>query len=582
MSTSLSFAPVTRRWVQRGAAADTADAVAALESALQLPTLLCRLLLRRGYGAGSDAKTFLRPRLDQLHDPHRLADMDAAVDRIQKAIRAGETVLVHGDYDVDGVCSATLYTSVLRRAGARVVPFVPHRMKDGYDLSESGIRAAAEAGASLILTGDCGIVAHDAIAAARSTGIDVIVTDHHTPGETLPDAVAVINPNRQDCDYPEKGLCGAGVAFKLCQAIAGLNGIPQEDLWYLLDFVALATIADLAPLTGENRTLTRFGLKLMPQTKNVGMRALLNAAGLGSLETISAGQVSHVLAPRINAAGRMSAAAKGVQLFLEENESAAAALAAALEEENRLRQSVDRETLAQALQMLEGRFDPADDYVIVLGDESWHPGVIGIVASRVVERLHRPTVLFAIDSATGRARGSARSIPGFHLYDALKSCARFLDRFGGHKYAAGMDMHREHMDAFRDALNEHAHRLLTPEDLIPEVDYDVEVSFGEVNAETHRLLRHFGPFGVANPSPVFVTRGARVVGQPRIVGDGHLKLVLMQGNVQLPAIGFSMAERFRDVDLTRASIDIAFQMQEDTWNGRSRIQAKLVDMQIGE
>jgi len=581
MSTSLSFAPVTRRWVQRGAATDTAHAVAALESSLQLPSLLCKLLLRRGYTSSSNAKTFLKPRLDQLHNPHLLAGMDAAVDRIQHAIRNGETVLVHGDYDVDGVCSATVYTRVLRRVGVRVVPFVPHRMRDGYDLSESGVRAAAEAGATLILTGDCGIVAHDSIEAARSTGIDVIVTDHHTPGDVLPAAVAVVNPNRRDCEYPEKGLCGAGVAFKLCQAIAARNGIPEDELWYLLDFVALATIADLAPLTGENRTLTRYGLRLMPQTQNIGLRALINASGLGGLEHLTAGQVSHVLAPRINAAGRMSAAAKGVQLFLEENERTAAALAAELDDENRLRQTVDRETLAQAMQMLESSYDPSSDYVVVLGDEAWHPGVIGIVASRVVERLHRPTVLFSIDRTTGRARGSARSIPGFHLYDGLKSCSHFLDRFGGHKYAAGMDMQPERMDAFRAALNEYAHQVLAPEDLIPEVDYDVEISFRDITAATYKLLRHFGPFGVGNPSPVFITRGARIVGQ-REVGDGHLKLTLSHDGVQLPAIGFSMAARFREMDLTRSPVDLAFQIQEDTWNGRSQLQARLVDLRLAE
>lgn len=580
MPTSVTLLPSARRWSQRARAEASADVLTAFESELKLPPALCQLLLRRGHHALEAAKRFLKPRLDQLLDPGDLAGMADAVARLDRAIRTGETILVHGDYDVDGICSAALFTRVLRHLGARVEPFVPHRMTDGYDLSQAGVRAAAAAGATLILTGDCGTVAHDAIDAARAMGIDVIVTDHHTPGDRLPNAVAVINPNRADCGYQNKALCGAGVAFKLCHALWTSRGLNAEELWYYLDLVAVATIADLAPLTGENRVITRYGLRLLAQSRNPGMRALLQSAGLTGGE-LAAGQVSHVLAPRINAVGRMSEASKGVRLLLEENDSIASILAATLEEENRTRQLVDRQTLAQAMEMLDGTFVPERDYVIVLGGRNWHSGVIGIVASRVVERLHRPTVLFALTEDAPLARGSARSIPGFNLYEALKECSGYLERFGGHKYAAGMDIKPENIDAFRAAFQRVAEQKLRAEDLIPEVHYDLELAIAEVNAELLKLLRHFGPFGVGNPTPIFVTRNVRVHGQPREVGEGHVKFELMQEGAKLTAIGFGMAERARELDVATQPIDIAYQVQENVWNGRIELQARLLDMRPG-
>ena len=544
-----------------------------------MPPALCRLLLRRGNTDLEAAKHFLKPRLDQLLDPMTLAGMGDAVARLDRAIRAGETILVHGDYDVDGICSAALYTRVLRHLGARVEPFVPHRMTDGYDLSQAGVRAAGAVGATLILTGDCGIVAHDAIAAARQMGIDVIVTDHHTPGDELPGAVAVVNPNRRDCGYANKALCGAGVAFKLCHALWTSRGHNPEELWFYLDLVAVATIADLAPLTGENRIITRYGLRLLSQSRNPGFRALVRSAGLAGMVNVVAGQVSHVLAPRINAVGRMSEASKGVRLLLEEDESVADVLAATLEEENRTRQEVDRRTLAEALEMLEQDFDPARDYVVVLGGKGWHPGVIGIVASRVVERLHRPTILFALDDEAALARGSARSIPGFDLYDALKKCSGFLERFGGHKYAAGMDIRPDRIDEFRAAFQAVAQERLTPEDLIPEIDYDLELKLSEINDSLVKLLRHFGPFGVGNPSPVFIARDVRLRGELRTVGDGHVKFdVQQQDGGCITAIGFGMAERVRELDLPNTTFEIAFQLQENHWNGRTELQARLLDL----
>lgn len=576
------LAPPRPRWVLRGSDAQTEAAAAALAAALSLPLPLCRLLVQRGHGSDGEARTFLRPRLDQLLDPFLLTDMDRAVERIGRALDAGETILVHGDYDVDGICAAALYARVLRRLGGRVEVFVPHRLEDGYDLGEGGVRRAVEVGAGLILTGDCGIVAHEAVAAAAAAGIDVVVTDHHTPGATLPPAVAVVNPARLDGGYPKAVLAGTGVAFKVCEALVRRRGVDDSWLWYHLDLVALATVADLVPLTGENRVLTRLGLRILRETGSAGLDALLREAQLGGREELSAGQVSHVLAPRLNAVGRIDDAALGARLLLSDDTAEAEFIAARLGELNRERQDLDRATLKEALALLEQDYDPAADRVVVLAGEGWHPGVIGIVASRVVERIHRPAVLIALNGASGRARGSARSIRGFHLYEALAACAEHLGRFGGHRAAAGLDIEPSRIPAFRRALNAHAHAVLRPEDLVPELVVDLEVPIPEATAELHRYMRYLGPFGVGNPTPVFLARGVGVHGYPRVVGRDHLRIDLVQGGVRLEAIGFRMAERAGELDGGRARLDVAYQLIENRWNGRSRLQAKLVDLRPAE
>ncbi len=574
-----NLATLTRKWVRRSHDSP-ASVIDDLEAQLRLPRPLCTLLAQRGFGQPDLAKAFLKPRIDNLTDPYGLAGMDHAVARIQRAIDTRETILVHGDYDVDGICGASLFTLVLRGLGAHVEPFVPHRLTDGYDLGQAGIRRAVEVEATLILTVDCGIVAHDAVAAAKTAGIDVIITDHHTPGPRLPDACAVVNPNRADCTFSEKGLVGAGVAFKVCQALTRARGGDEQDLLWHLDLVAIATIADLAPLSGENRALTHYGLRVLEQTRNVGLAALLGAAGLDASLGLSAGQISHALAPRLNAVGRMGAAARGVQLLLCTDPAAAAPLAAETEQENRTRQSVDRETLRQALEMLDATYDPQRDYGVVLAAEGWHPGVIGIVASRVVERIHRPVIMIALDPSTQTGRGSARSIPPFDLYSAIDRCGRWLERYGGHHQAAGMEIRADRVASFRTAFNEQARAVLAPADLIPECKLDIELTLGEASGQLLRLLRHFGPFGMGNPSPVFVSRAVTVVGYPKEVGDGHLKLTLMQDGARLPAIGFRLADKLLEMDVTRGPIDVAYQLQENHYNGRVELQARLIDFRM--
>lgn len=568
-----------RRWIFPGPP-DLAR-VERLSTELRLPPALCRLLVQRGYGEPAAVRDFLRPHPGQIHAPLGLAGMDAAVERIVRAVRAGETILVHGDYDVDGICSTALFVRALKMMGATAVPFVPHRLEDGYDLSDAGLRAARKAEATLILTGDCGIVAHEAVDRARAAGIDVIVTDHHTPGPTLPNAAAVVNPNRPDCGYPDKSLAGVGVAYKVCCAVADALGFPAEKLHAFLDLVAVATIADLAPLTGENRALVRWGLKILPQTPNPGLRALIRVTGLQGREDISASQVGYVLAPRINAVGRMGEALRGVRLLLTDDPREAEAIAQELETENRWRQTVDGQTLKEALEALERCFDPERDYGIVLAHDGWHPGVIGIVASRVVERVHRPTVLVALNGSED-GKGSARSIGGFHLYEAIRACGEHLTRFGGHRMAAGCGIRPERVDGFRDAFNAHAHTVLRPEHLVPEVRIDLEVELHHADESLARMLRHAGPFGAGNATPVFATRGVGVVGYPRIVGQNHLKLTIGAHGRTMDAIGFNMGERSKEPWLAGGHLDVAFKLEEHHYNGRASLQAKLVDLRPAE
>jgi single-stranded-DNA-specific exonuclease len=563
-----------RRW--RMGAPVAAEAVDRLVRELRLPEPLCRLLVARGHGEPELARGFLRPSLDTLHDPAGLTDMDAAVARLALAMDRGETILVHGDYDVDGICAATLFTRVLRRLGARVVPFVPHRVRDGYDLGPAGIRRAAEADARLILTADCGVVAHDAVEAATQAGMDVIVTDHHVPGATLPPARAVVNPKRADCSYPNPSLSGTGVAYKVALALARARGLPDQEVHYSLDLVALATVADVMPLRGENRIMTRFGLRVLQETRTPGLRALVAAAGLDGT-TLTAGHLSHGLAPRLNAVGRLEDAGTGLRLLLAE-EAEAAGLARELETANTHRRAVDAEILEQAIQRLDGHYDAARDRAIVLDGDGWHPGVIGIVASRLVERYHRPTVLIARTDGDGFARGSARSIPGFDLLEAVRACGGHLERFGGHAAAAGFDIRDDAIVPFRAAFEDLA-RTLLPDAPVPELRIDLPLRLADVTPELVRYLAYAGPFGAGNPTPVFGIRRVTVTSAAAVGREGHhLKLTLSDDDATLDAIGFRMAATHGALARPGAVLDVAAQLQEDSWRGRTRIQAKLVDV----
>jgi single-stranded-DNA-specific exonuclease len=554
----------------------TADAAAVetLCRELNLPPLLCRLLVARGFADTDSAKRYLRPRLDHLHDPSMLSDMDRAVERIVRAVRGGEMIVIHGDYDVDGICSTTILTRTLRGLGGKVTPFIPHR-RDGYDLTAAGVAAAKAAGATLVVTCDCGTSALGPVAELQGAGIDVIVTDHHLPGGPLPAAYAVLNPRKPGCTSADKDLCAAGVAYKLAMAVTKAMGASPNPVFNMLDLAALATIADVAPLRGENRVISIYGLRLLNETKNVGLRAMIRAAGLDR-KPITSGRVGFILAPRLNAAGRVGSAMRGVELLLTTDESAANPIARELEELNGHRQQLDREVLDQARDMVRA-MDLEQTYGIVLAAEGWHAGVIGIVASRIVEEFGRPTILISLEGNEGK--GSGRSISPFDLHAGISRCRELLLRFGGHRSAAGVTIARDHVEQFAARFNEVARETLRPEDLVPELRADLEVELQDVTEGLEALLRHIEPCGIGNPSPVLIARGVRVASAPKIVGKDGLRVLLQQNDTQLTALAWGMAARAPELTVG-AVIDVAFRIERDEWNGESRLQARLADFRI--
>lgn len=543
--------------------------VRVLAATLNLPDALAALLVQRGHGGDDAARHFLRPVLAELSNPHALAGMAQAVEAIVGTIQSGGRIMVHGDYDVDGQCASALLTRALREAEADVFPFLPHRLRDGYDFGPAGLEAARAAGASLIVTCDCGITAFDTVAAARAAGIGVVVTDHHLPGAELPPALAVIDP-QQDNDSSGAGdLCGTGIAFKLVQALVPALGLPINLPFHLLDLVALATVADVVPLQGENRILVKHGLKLLCESRWPGVRALVDATGLAGKE-IRARHVGFVLGPRLNAAGRVGDATDGLRLLLSDDPAESAVLAQRLEAMNVERQALDQRILDEALEQVEQSADLERDAGFVLVGDGWHPGVVGIVASRVVERYGRPTFLIAFDGEIGK--GSGRSISRFNLHSALLSCGDLLERYGGHHMAAGLTIRRGQLDAFRERFGDVARQTLGPDDLGPEQRVDLEVGLHEVTRELERLCRYLEPCGQGNPSPVFGVRGVRFLNRS-IVGNGHLKGVLDDGTSRVWAIGFQWADRVPWLD--DGLVDVAFRIECDEWNGLSSLQARL-------
>jgi single-stranded-DNA-specific exonuclease len=552
-----------------------AATVEQLQQELHLPHAICRLLAIRGYSVPEDAKTYLRPRLDQLHDPNCMTDLDRAVQRITVALRENETILVHGDYDVDGICSTTVMVRALTALGGNAIPFIPRRLQDGYDLTEAGVRAAHDAGAKLVITCDCGTSAHGPIASLQASGIDVIVTDHHLPSSALPPAFAVLNPKRPGCTSRDKDLAAVGVAFKLALALTRSLGGKENLIYGMLDLVALATIADIAPLRGENRIFVRYGLRLLNEAQRPGIRAMIRAAGLDR-KTLTSGRVGFVLAPRLNAAGRLGSALRGVELMMASSDQEANPIARELEELNARRQEIDRATLVRAREIVL-EMDLASTYGIVLAEQGWHPGVIGIVASRIVEEFGRPTMMIALDGAEGK--GSGRSISAFDLHSGLSECRDLLIRFGGHRAAAGVTIATDRVPEFAARFNSVAASQLTQDDLVPEMRVDLEITLDQVNDELEAMLRHVEPCGIGNPSPLFVARGVKVGAPPRVVGKDGLKVLLHDNGRELVALGWGMAPRARELD-AGATIDVAFRLERDEWNGQSHLQARLADFRV--
>ena len=562
----------------RWTAAPGADAatVRALAEALSVPESVARLLVQRGYRDAEMAKRFLRPRLDQLHDGSAMKSLDVAVERLVRAIRNGELIMIHGDYDVDGMCSTALLVRAIRGFGGNVAPFIPNRMTDGYDLGAAGVKHAIEIGARVVVTCDCGTSALEPVAALNAARIDVVISDHHLSHGEMPASLALLNPQRPDCGYPDKDLAAVGVAFKLALALARALGVNDAFIWKMLDLVALATVADVAALRGENRIFVRYGMKMISDTENLGLRALLRASGMDA-KPLTAGRIGFTLAPRLNAAGRLGHAMRGVELLLTDSQHEANAIARELEELNQRRQSLDRAALDQARAMAEPMV--RDGAIgLVLAREGWHPGVIGIVASRIVEEFCRPTVLVAMEGDTGK--GSGRSISGFDLHDALRECSDVLLRYGGHRAAAGVTVHASQLPAFARRFDEVARARLGEDDLVPVLRVDAEVELDGEVLHMEGMLRHFEPFGVGNPAPVFAARNVTSAATAKVVGRDGLKLTLVGGTgTELEAIGWGMAALAPDIRAGSA-LDVAFRLERDEYRGVSRLQARLADVVV--
>lgn len=551
-----------------------------LERTLRLPAALCRVLAVRGQATPAAARSFLRPLLASLHDPGLLLDAEAAARRIVQAVERNEMVAVHGDYDADGVSGAALLAQWIRALGGRAEPIVPDRFRDGYDLSRPGVRRAVDLGASLLVTVDCGIVALEPVRLAVAAGMDVIVTDHHAPGPRLPDALAVVNPNRPECPYPNKDLCGAGVAFKVGQLVADALGRPAEEAWKHLDLVAVATVADQMRLRGENRILTRYGLRVLAQTARPGLAALMRSADMIPGDPVEAEKIAFRIGPRINAAGRVADGGAALRLLLTEDPDEGRRLAGVLEGRNRERRELERRTSEEALAVLGESYDPARDRAVVVAGEGWHAGVIGIVASRLAERIHRPAVVVALDGEAGR--GSARSIPPFDLHGAIAACAEHLDRFGGHHQAAGLDIRRDRIPAFREAFQAVARERLGSAEPRPLLEVDAEIGLREADLELSRCMRYAGPFGRGNREPVFMARRVRFAAPPRVLDGGHLKFRMVKDGAGLGAIGFRLADRVSPEAIANRPVDVAFSLLENTFKGVTTVDARVADIRPAE
>jgi single-stranded-DNA-specific exonuclease len=554
-------------------------AAVALARALKLHPLAARVLAARGHVDPGEAARFLDAPLAELPDPFTMKGMDRAVERISLALARGERIACYGDYDVDGVTSTSLLVGFLRAAGADVVAYVPHRLVEGYGLNAGAVGRLAAEGAKLLVSLDCGITSVEEVRVAAAAGMDTVVVDHHTVPVELPAATAILNPHQPGCAYPTQDLAAVGVTFALCMALrrrlreAGRFGAqrPEPNLKEALDLVALGTIADVVPLTGANRTLVRWGLEVLARSRRPGLRALKRVAGVADGAPVTAGQVGFRLAPRINAAGRLDDAGRGVRLMLSANDEEARALAEELDRENQARQELERRILEEAIEDAEARV-AAGARGLVLARDGWHPGVVGIVASRIVERFHRPTVLVALEDGAGK--GSGRSIESFHLYDALSACAAHLTRFGGHRHAAGVSVTREALPAFRAAFEALAAARVSDEDLQPRCRIDGWVEDADLTQEAAADLERLAPFGAGHPEPVFALRRAPARG--RTVGAAGLHLKLALGARGLDAIGFGMGDR---APLCAAGpVDAAFCLGFDEWDGTRRLQLKLKDL----
>jgi len=538
---------------------------------------IAELLVQRGIETFEEAKSFFRPSLKNLHNPFLMKDMDKAVERIEIAISNGENILVYGDYDVDGTTSVSLMSSYLKTIHPNIATYIPDRYDEGYGISYKGIDYAEDNDITLIIALDCGIKAIDKVLYAKKKGIDFIICDHHRPGSEIPEATAVLDPKRDDCEYPYKELCGCGVGFKLIQALAGKRGQTVEDLVPYLDLVATAIAADIVPITGENRVLAYYGLQVINKAPRTGIKAMIHQVKKNEL-TIT--DVVFIIAPRINAAGRIKHGNDAVELLTELDFNAALKFATEIEINNNDRKDLDKAITSEALQQIEEHHEQ-QNFSTVVYSETWHKGVIGIVASRLIETYYRPTLVFT--KSGDKLAASARSVKGFDVYNALEACSEFIEQFGGHKYAAGLTLKEKDYKNFKKKFEEVVKNTLPEELRTPEISIDTEISLTEITPKFFRIMNQLAPFGPQNMRPVFMASGLRDNGYGKKVGEDetHLKLNIFEGsnNATFNAIGFSMGDKYPIVQNGK-SFKVTFNIDENHWNGNTSLQLLLKDLQV--
>ncbi|HLD52560.1 MAG TPA: single-stranded-DNA-specific exonuclease RecJ [Sediminibacterium sp.] len=547
--------------------------VASLQDSLKINATLCTILAQRGINDYDKAKEYFRPSLEHLHSPWLMKDMDKAVERILHAFNNQEQILVYGDYDVDGTTSVASMFQFLKSLHDPIDFYIPHRYKEGYGISKIGIDFAKENGFSLIISLDCGIKSADLIAYAKSLGIDFIVCDHHLPDEIIPAAVAILNPKQKDCNYPYKELCGCGVGFKLMTALTEHLKLNTEAYLQYIDLVAIAIAADIVPVTGENRTLAFFGIQKVNTKPSIGIEALLNLSK--AKFPMSLTSLVFVIAPRINAAGRMDDAKKAVQLFIEKDPTAAITLANILHSDNTDRREADSSITIEAMEMLAADPNNINRKTSVLYNENWHKGVVGIVASRLIETFYRPTII--LTKSGDYAAGSARSVAGFNLYEAIHACRKYLLGYGGHFAAAGMTISIDQIEAFSIAFEEEVAKTIQPDQLIPEIVINTEISFKDIHTSLYNIIKQMEPFGPDNMRPVFIARKVKDAGFSKVVKDLHLRVVLKQEDIILSGIGFNMADKFSLLENSKP-VDIVFAIDENEWQGNTSLQLKIIDL----
>ena len=565
------------RWVYSKTPGE--ESASALQHQLNIPGEIAHLLAIRGINSYESAKTFFRPKQNDLYDPFLMKDMEEGACRLSAAIRNREKVIIYGDYDVDGTTAVSILYTYLKSFGLDVEYYIPHRFKEGYGINPDGIRYSIEKKADLIVSVDCGITAIDEALYAKENGIDLIICDHHTVGDRVPEAVAVLDPKRLDCSYPFDGLSGAGVGYKLIQGTTKKLGLPDTLPDQFLDLVAISIASDIVPIIDENRILMRRGLDRINTKPRVGIKALLDLIKIPP-GTVSTSSIVFSIGPRINAAGRMGDATTAVELMIAEDETSADRFAKELESINKTRRSADTQTMSQATDMLENHYNLDEISAMVLHDPDWHLGVIGIVASRLVDAHYRPAIM--LSTVEGKIKGSARSIKGFNIYDALKECEDLLEQFGGHEFAAGLTMDKENLDEFRKRINRIAYSNLSDNDFKPELEISCDLDLKKVNMKFWKLLTQFEPFGPGNMRPIFVSRDVCIEGVPTIVGNGHLKMKVRQDDSPVfDVIGFNMHDyepKLRNCG--KDKIDIAYVLEENRWNGRRSIQMRLKDIHV--